>query len=368
MPGMFWLRPLGWGWCGVMLLAAAGPAWALERHWNAGTGSWGISSNWNPAGVPTSSDTAYLDFLVGGTRGVAIVTGTGHASPISVSVTNLNSVSIGGIGVNSGSLSVGGDFIVGTNSNVGFLDVNSSSPGIVFYQGRLTVGNALRLGMSSGSGIVNQNDGIVTVNQLVRVGDRHATSRIFPGTGRYNLSGVGVLNAARLEVGYGGDSGQFACEGEFNLSGNAVLNVHPGAQVPDPKIGGGGASGVFNQTGGTFRSDFRIIDFAPGGGSGIYNYSGGTFSVPGIHFSNSSGTFNYLNGANLSVGQLQMTGGGNVLLSPGGNKTLRSTLLWVASNSAVIDLNDNDMVASSVLEQLGGQSLPTLLTRGYNGG
>src|SRR4051794_3120229 len=136
----------------VVLWLIAVPASAIEKHWNTGTGSWGIAANWNPAGEPTASDIVYVDYLVGGTRGVPTVTGSGHGSPISVSVTNLDTVSIGGSGVSSGVLSVGGDFIVGTTSSVGQLDVNSSMPGVVFYSGHLTVGNTLRLGMSSGFG------------------------------------------------------------------------------------------------------------------------------------------------------------------------------------------------------------------------
>ncbi len=347
------------------ITAAAVPAWASDRHWNAANGSWGISANWNPNGVPGTSDIVYVDYFSGG-PGVCTVT-LQQASPVSVHVLNSNILQIGGGGVNAGSLGVGGDFIVGFQGTHGTMNVTSSDPGIVFYPGRLSVGNTMRIGMYSGVGTFNQNDGTVTVSQLLRVADSNGAE--FPAFGTYNLSGYGVLDAARLDVGYGGDTNPYSfMQGTFNLGGNAVLNVATGAQAHDLQIGGGGSYGVFNQTGGTLNSPYRLIDMARGGGTAVYNYSGGTVAIPGIAFSNNNGTCNYLAGANLPLGQLQLTGGGHVLLSSGHNKTLRTTLLWVANNSAVVDLNDNAMSTASVLESAGGQSLRTLLTRGYNGG
>ena len=336
---------------------------AVDKHWNTGSASWGLSNSWSPAGVPTSSDIVYVDYLVGGTRGRANVSGSGFASPVSVHVTNLNEVNLVGLGVDSGQLSVGGDFIVGYGASTGFVNVNSSSPGIVFYNGRLTVGAAMRLGFASSSlGIVNQNDGIVTVNQLLRVGDRHSNSPILPGVGRYSLSGVGQLDAARLEIGYGGDSSQFGVDGTFNLSGNATLNVSLGAQVPDPMIGGNGGTGVFNQSGGTFYSPFRIISIGSGSsGSGVFNYSGGVFNVPGINLA-TNGTFNYLSGPDVTLGQISTTDG-HIVLSPGHDKTARSRLLWTSAGSWSIDASDNSMVIGTTL----GETVASALLRGYNG-
>jgi hypothetical protein len=338
------------------------PVQAANKSWNTGTGNWGLSANWSPAGVPATGDIVSMNFLVSGQRGVATVQGEGFGTPTSVSIRNLNDLRIAPFST----LNVGGDVIVGRDDGVGFLTVNSSSPGIVVYQGRLNVGNSMRLGLFGGFGAVSQNDGTVSITQLLRVGDRQFNV-ITPGTGRYNLSGVGVLNVGRLEVGWGGDTSQFDCEGEFNLSGSAILNVS--LAIPDPKIGGNGGIGVFNQTGGTFNCPQRIITIGNGGGAGTYNYSGGVTNLAGLNFGlNTTGVLNYLDGPNLATGQLQMTGGGKVLLSPGNDKTLRTTVLWVANNSAVIDLNDNAMTIGGVVQPTLGQTLRTILTRGYNGG
>ncbi|MBC8108250.1 MAG: hypothetical protein H7Z14_16810 [Anaerolineae bacterium] len=338
-------------------LNLAPSAHAVIRSWNVGTGNWGSSGNWTPAGTPTSADVTFLNRLVGGQRGVVSVVGTGHAAT-SVSIRQLNQLDI----ANFSSLNVGGDILVGYGDSVGFLNVNSSQPGIIFFNGNLTVGNTLRLGFESSSGIVNQNDGTVTVNQLVRVGDRHATSVIFPGTGRYSLSGVGVLNAARLEVGYGGDSSQFACEGEMNVSGNSTLNISLGAQIPDPKIGGNGGIGTLNQTGGTINSPFRIISIGSNSGAGTFNHSGGTFSAVGVNIGN-TGAINYTGGANLDLGQVS-TVNGQVKMGPGGGKTLRTRLLFTSTGTWSIDVNDNQLVVGATL----GEAITTSYLRGRNGG
>ena len=170
------------------------------------------------------------------------------------------------------------------------MNLLNSQPGYIQYLGQLTVGNSMRLGNSSGVGTCNQNDGSVTINQLLRVADSNASSE-FSAVATYNLSGGGLLNTGRLEVGYGGDTGQYPfMQGTFNLSGSARLMWRT---LPDPKIGGGGSTGVFNQHGGTFNCPNRIVEIGTGGGSGVYNYNGGGLNVGGFQLS-PTGTFNYL--------------------------------------------------------------------------
>ena len=338
---------------GVLLSTSAH---AVEKHWNVGTGLWGLQSNWSPAGVPQPSDLVYVDRAGGGTAVVNLSMG----SPNSVSVLNGNAVRI----ANNGSLGAGGDFIVGTQRTGGTLNILNPNP-VQAFTARVTVGNAMRVGMYSGAGSINQNAGIVTVNQLLRVGDRQDPGVSFPAIGLYNLSEIGVLNAARLEVGYGGNSGEFgAIQGVFNLTGNAVLNVATGAQIPDPKIGGGGASGTFNQAGGTFFSPHRIIDIAPNGGSGAYNYSGGTFTVPGINLNNPNATFNYHAGDYLYLNQVSITRGRINLTPGGGDKVAHARLLWSSSSNWTIDVGDDAMIVDATL----GETVQSAMFRGFNNG
>src|SRR5687768_14462913 len=107
----------------------------VMRSWNVGSALFGGSANWNPPGTPTASDILYLNHLVSGDRGRATVSGTGWAAT-SISIRQLNEINI----ANQSSLNVGGDLFVGYDSSVGFVNVNGPSPGIVFYNGNLTVG------------------------------------------------------------------------------------------------------------------------------------------------------------------------------------------------------------------------------------
>jgi hypothetical protein len=254
--------------------------------------------------------------------------------------------------------------LLGYDNSVGFFNMNSSQPGIVFFNGNMTIGNTMRLGNDGSSGQANQNDGTVTINQLPRVGDTHHIIKEIPGTGVYNLSGVGVVNAARLEVGYGGDSSQFGCEGTFNLSGNSTLNISLGAQIPDPKIGGNGGVGSLNQSGGTLNSPFRIVNIGQGtAGSGVYNFSGGSAAAAGFSLA-PNGVINYTGGSNLNLGQLSTTAG-RVNVSAGANKVLRASLLWTSPSTWKVDLTDNASIISSLF---GDGTMRQLIQRGYNGG
>ncbi len=343
-------------WIGLSAL----PAHAIDKHWNVASGNWATSGNWSPAGVPTSNDIVYVDRFSGGPGFVNI--NTDDADPVSIHISNDNVVRVNTFGVTA----AGGDYIIGFQGTHGTLNHTSSNPGIVSYFGRVNVGNTMRIGMLSGVGSCNQNDGIATITQRLRVADSNNLGK-FTANGTYNLSGVGQLDAARLEVGYGSTTfGQFPnMQGTFNLSGSAVLNVALGAQAQDIFIGGFGSHGVFNQTGGTFNSPFRFIDIARNGGTGVYNYSGGNFSVPGVAFSNSGATFNYLAGPSLNMGQVNMTNG-RINVASGGGKLLRSRLLFTNGGLGnwIIDLNDNAAIIGTTL----GESVPTSLFRGFNNG
>jgi hypothetical protein len=356
----------------VVALAAgafASPVLAIDYHWNSPNADWGVTTNWNPNGLPGTGDRVFVDFIGSGNPGIANVSTDTLPNPDSVRILNANKVQV----KTFGSLGVSGDLIVGADRSSGSLTLLNTNPQLGF-SGRVAVGDALRIGANGGVGTISQNDGTVTVNGIVRIADSNdpgATTSFAAGT--YNLGGFGVLNTARLEIGYGGDTGQDpVMRGTLNLSGNAKLIVNAGTQSADVRIGGGNSVGILNQTGGTFRSQSSIIDMAAGGNGGsgaVYNYSGGVAEIAGFRFSTaSSGTINFLAGSDLSLGQVSMTGGGCIQLAAGHDKTVRASTLLVSSNSAFIDLKDNSMVVGAVLEVQNGQSLRTLLSRGFNHG
>jgi hypothetical protein len=362
----------------VAFVAAAGAACptarAVDKHWNSANALWGNSTAWSPTGVPNTSDIVSVDFPGGG---IASVNQT-QLSPVSIKVFNSNTLRIvdgpgiigGGFGpeAEDGQLGVGGDFIVGFGSTPGTLTNGtfSISHGDIFtpFDGQLSVGATMRVGMDGGVGTAIQNAGLVTIGQFLRVADSNSAAA--NGAGTYNLSG-GTLDVTTLHVGYGRrNTTNFPnMQGTFNLSGGGRLIT--GSANLDVQIGGAGSAGTINQTGGTFISEIRFVDMARSEGSGgtaVWNYSGGSVSIPGIAFSNDNGTLNYLNGANLSLGQVQM-GGGRILLASGHNKTLRIPGgLLVGGTTWKVDVNDN----SAVLGTIFGETILSAISRGYNGG
>lgn len=356
---------------GLSTFAIADVARAVDKHWNSANALWGNMSAWNPTGVPTVSDIVSVDFFSGG-PGISSVNQT-QASPVSIKVFNSNTLRIvdgpgiigGGFGpeAEDGQLGVGGDFIVGFSGTHGTFSI-SHNDFISGFDGLLNVGNTMRIGMDSGVGTAIQSAGSVTVSQLLRVAD--SNSGEFTAVGSYNLSG-GVLNVARLNIGYGvrGASTFPNMLGTFNLSGSGLLSVGGFADI---QLGGGSSTGVLNQNGGTFFvTPTRQLDMARSGGTATWNFNGGSVSIAGVVFNNNNCTLNYTGSPSLSIGQLVMAGG-KISLTSGHNKTLRSGNAFITSNDAVIDLNDNSMIAAEFSIVLGGQSVRTLLFRGRNGG
>jgi hypothetical protein len=330
----------------------ASPSRAVDRSWNVGTGTWGNAANWSPTGAPTMNDNTSVNYLVNGTHGNVSLTTTGW-KVLALRIGQTNEVHFQR---NSSLLAYAG-VDVGTGS-VGYLYLNSAAPGVVFYGSGITSGNDMRLGTEGGFGTVNQNDGTVIVHITLRVGDSQAFDGLTPGTGRYNLSGVGVVDTETLHIGYGRNT-SYLCQGEFNLSANATLNA--GSFSTAPMIGGNNCTGTLNQSGGSFNST-AAVHVGGATGAGYYNHSGGTFNGPGIVLGD-TGVINYTGGANFSVGTLS-TVEGKINLSAGGGKTLRTSALITAGGGWKIDLSDNQMVVAVTL----GESVASAVERGRNGG
>jgi hypothetical protein len=347
------------------------PAQAVDKHWNVGTALWGNSAAWSPTGAPGTSDIVYVDRAGGGTASV----NQPQLAPISVNILNGNAVRViigdgvigGGFGpeASDGQLAAGGDIIVGMSGTSGGLSMSGGGP-FTPFDGTISAGASMRLGLDGGIGTASQSSGTTTVGQYLRVADSNAGGS--NGIGTYNLSG-GALSATNFHLGYGkrpGTAGNFTnMLGTFNLSGGVFTT---GAGGVDVQFGGGGSTGVFNQTGGTFITTFRLIDMARSEGSGgtaVWNYSGGSVNIQGLVFSNANGTVNYLNGANLALGQVQMAAG-QILLASGHNKTLRIPAgLIVSGTTWKVDVNDNSAVLGTIF---GGDTIRSAIARGYNGG
>jgi hypothetical protein len=94
----------------------------------------------------------------------------------------------------------------------------------------------------------------------------------------------------------------------------------------------------------------RSLNLAAAGSnfSGIVNHSG-TLTAPGVTVSGAGGEFRWIDGV-VNVGSAQLTDGGKLIMSPGGNKVLKvaSASVDVADGSKV-DLADNKLITSGAL-------------------
>jgi hypothetical protein len=334
----------------IVLALVHPPAWAVDRHWNTGSGLWTQSANWTGSTVPQPADNAFVDSIFG----LARLTTNQVPAVTSATVMNSATVTFSGVGLDAGSLLVGTDFVLGRSETHGALNVQSNSPFVVFTGGMTVVGN-LRLGVLSGVGTVNQNAGSVIVGEDVILGDTRLTGS-FNARGAYNLSGSGLLRMTDLEVG-----SRTGTQGTFNLSGG-VIDVRGNLRV------GGSGIGAFNQTGGTVTPDFLFIGSSlvtPPAGTTSYNFSGGSLDS-GFTDVRTNAVFNHTGGTPW-LGHLHMYSNGRINVSTGPSKVLQSYTLHFYSDQSVIELNNNTLeVYFSGLEQR--DELTDALRRGYNGG
>jgi hypothetical protein len=359
------------------ILAVPLSAPAVDRHWNVGSGAWTTSTNWSPNGVPSGVDNAFIDFFANGSGGVARLTSQSVPAITSATVNNGASFNITTFGLNPGSILIGTDLIVGTSGGQGTLNLLAGFPVFNSGTGGMTVVDSLRLGVLSGSGVVNQNAGAVAIGNRLILGDSNQPGSEFKGFGAYNLSG-GLLRSPRIDVGQltnsGSTSGMFNVSGSaavnnvatmsvlagstFNLSGSASVTIASNSLVV--------LAGVVNQSGGNMNVTSFATDMYV---EGTYNLSGGSLTVESGLFAGTArmeagSRFNY-SGGDVYVDFLIVyadTGGANgarVTLSSGGNKTLRTGVISLF-DGATVDLNDNAMT----IEQSSGDFIRQKIARG----
>ncbi|MBC8106857.1 MAG: hypothetical protein H7Z14_09735 [Anaerolineae bacterium] len=341
----------GWGAAiaTVTSLGVAPPVIAGDRHWNAATGFWSQIANWNPAAVPGPADHAIIDYFGAGSAGNARINTTAIGAVTAVTVLNGGTVTIS----NQGSLLCGTDFVLGTGSTQGTLNVLTTNPNLTF-PGGITIVTDLRLGVSSGVGLVTQDAGTVTVGRNLIIGDSNTAGSIFTGVGTYNLAGTGVLKVPTIKVATSSTTGTLSVSGFAKLNTDS-LTIQAGATGP---------AGHLRQTGGQVNvaGYTTLQSSAFNSGSATYNLSGGTLTTSGFQI-NDRCVFNFTGGS-ASVTTLRMANG-RVFMSSGGNKFLRVYDLNLFYES-VIDVNDNSMIMTDYFQfqsQLRGA-----IRLGYNSG
>ncbi len=183
-----------------------------------------------------------------------------------------NSISEYGVGTGVGKVGVAG--ISGGVLNIETLTEDLGNPGeFIKTIGRFQVGNW------AGTGTFNQTGGVVNVYGALNIGNQG-------GKGIYNLSS-GTLNLVSGTYGVGRtENGTEGGEGELNISGNALLDLqHGDFIIGDYSSTGATATGVVNQTGGTFRvasgAGANTKLYLGGYGGGIYNLDDGVLEIGG---------------------------------------------------------------------------------------
>ncbi len=190
----------------ALFLAAAAPAWAIDRTWTgASSANWATAGNWTPSGVPGAADRAIIPAVV---RPPVI-----SAAPATI---NQLQVQAGGL------LTINGGFILtvdggaapiidgtGTVAGAGTLLVSSGASGSILFNQSITVGN-FTLNANNGRNYQIPSGVVVTATGLFRV--QQAELRVLAG-GTLDLDG-------NLQIDTDGDLNLFAATSLLRLAGN----------------------------------------------------------------------------------------------------------------------------------------------------
>lgn len=343
----------------LALIAPTRDARATDYIWST-TGSWYVSGNWSPTGVPTSTDTA---IIVAGTAIVASPGATAFQTLLNGSLNISDGGSLtnafGVIGLSSGynsTVSVGGGSGTSTWLNSTSLIVGNSGTGTLnINAGGLVITPDLAGGNATSS--VNFNGGILritatdsasnTMNLLAAGGtiDVPTTANTFTMTG--NIGGAGSLTKT--------GEGTLTLSGHNTYAGVTTLN---GGILSISSANALGNSGLVTFNGGTlgaagtFSSGFNFTILAASGTINVPT-AGNTFTLSGgITGSNFGGLTK--NG----VGTLVLTGtssfNGDLIVDIGG--------LTIANGANV---TCNSGIISS---RYGGGAVTGAVTVGGSGG
>jgi fibronectin-binding autotransporter adhesin len=375
----------------LLAICAVNSARATTYDWNNTAGGfYSTTTNWNPIGIPTSSDTAR--FSLANTYTVTLNTSTAvntltqtqgdvtlnlNNSTYSASSTTNNALGAAGLTstlrITSGTL---GNFLpsglsigsvanstsnlyldTGSATTVGFgsFNVGNSGTGNLWVQNGATLINQVTTGVgintgSVGTATVSGTNSAWTINNIpLRVGSS--------GTGTLNILAGGAVNAFALEVGE-----NLASNGTISMSGlGATLTVNTtgtGPGVGIANIGGAlaassaasatlnlGTGAVMNLNGTTnFRTNAKV------------NMNGGRLNLNIVNFATgatvnwSSGQINFATAPTVTPSILDILLGGTHTLST--NRTLSATagtltlttpltVTGGAISAPTIDLNAN---------------------------
>ncbi|MCB1130959.1 MAG: autotransporter-associated beta strand repeat-containing protein, partial [Verrucomicrobiae bacterium] len=279
-----------------------GTDWNTAANWTNDsfpTGAWAILNTTGPniATITTNSVFTPSDIQVGmSTNGrLDHVGGTAQTGPGNWMSVGFQSGGIGtynladtsgsggtltGFATGSGTMNAQSNLMIGRDSGVGTVNVNTS--------GQLNISSDMRIGTGGGTGTLNIDAGIVVTNNWTTLGGGGSSGTVNlsggelrkqgggnlivadNGTGTFNQAGGIVSCNSEFWIGQGGTS-----SGEYNLSAGTL------ATSAWAVIGRDGGTGEMNVTGGTWNH-------TPGGqhiviaasGTGTVNLGSGLIHIP----------------------------------------------------------------------------------------
>ena len=227
------------------LLGVAQSSSAATKTWLDTDGLfWSNAAGWTPAVVPVNGDDVVIGNHSSATTSPTL-NFTSNLTAINLNSLKIDSTGVGGTMFFSQTLSTSvmnattetiGDTIGGNvytqnagANNASTITMGNTASGVGTYtlsgSGTVTAGN-FTVG-NSGTGIVNQSGGTVTVNLTLNIGIQST------GSGAYALSGSGILNASNEYFSInGGSAGNFNQTGGTNTitnNGNLILGQNGAA-------------------------------------------------------------------------------------------------------------------------------------------
>ena len=273
-----------WLCVAIISLLATAHAEATDFNWKAPvSGNFSTSANWNPTGIPGSTDAAIFNL---GSAGYTVSPG----------IENVNILNI-----DNDMLTFGGSSLTAHNSILPSIALGNNTGDVA----NLTVNSTRITGVNDAIGYAAQTNGTATLNSATWSSANQYVG--YAGTGTLALN-QGTVTASTSEV-IGSQAGS---HGTVTLAGRANLNVNPPQNNSMALVVGASGTGTLSVSSGRVTlSDQMIV--------AQNALSQGTVTLDGANSTLTTPTAGNLNMSGLTVG---MGGNGSLSLANGASATI----------------------------------------------
>ncbi|MBL7961026.1 hypothetical protein JNL27_12385, partial [bacterium] len=272
----------------LILTVQSAYVFAGQKHWNnASGGDWYVDSNWTPNGIPTASDTVFID-----------LTGTYTV------VYNLNIPSIKAVyvGASSGIQTLTNPGNVNGVTDTLFILANGvfQMTGGSYTATRVINHGTIRLFSNFGPSIENHDSLLIGGFNVTLSGNLANQGNVYvSNTGTFSLAG-----------------GSSSASGNFFVSSGSSVSFNSGTHILDASSSISGAGNVtFSSTTTALSGSFNITGTTVNSaGTTTFNGSPGTLVSIADSLHMSGGTLNLITGDSIIVPKIRMNSGTTVLL------------------------------------------------------